>query len=127
MTAEESRLKSKLVANIKAAGHYAHRIEDRFSVGFPDLIIIPRGYPVYFCEAKIVRNKTDYAPTPRQWVELDRLNITPHAVQCVLGFDGSLTYLHPYAKICPLDQCTVKRNDEALIDFFKRFYHERFT
>lgn len=123
----EADYKRRVVSQFKELGGYARRIEDSYSVGFPDLILIPRGGVVFFCEAKIVRGKS-FSPTARQYVELHRLSLSPqHAVPCVLGFDGYLTYLHPYAKICPVADCTVKRDDETLPGFFNRFYNERYT
>lgn len=123
---EESELKTQLVKQFRDLGHYGRRVEDRFSVGFPDLVLVPRGYPVFFCEAKIVRTKTHYDPRDRQFVELERLSLSPkHAVPCLLGFDGNETYLHKWAKRAILVECVKKRDDETIVDFFKRFYHER--
>lgn len=120
----EADFKRELVKRFKKEGGYARRIEDAYSVGFPDLILIPKGGVVFFCEAKVVRGRS-FAPTPRQYVELVRLSVSSHAFPCVLGFDGGLTYLHPYAKICPVADCTVMRDGETLQDFFNRFHHER--
>jgi hypothetical protein len=123
---DESELKTQLVKQFQKLGHYGRRVEDRFSVGFPDLVLVPQRYPVFFCEAKIVRNKQWFEPRARQWVELDRLSLSPkHAIPCLLGFDGNETYLHPYAKRAKIVECVKKTSDETIVDFFKRFYHER--
>lgn len=123
----EAGFKRKVVNEFKEFSGYARRIEDAYSVGFPDLILIPPKGRVFFCEAKIVRGKS-FAPTPRQYVELLRLSVSmEHGIPCVLGFDGYLTYLHPCAKICPVADCTVKQPGETLPGFFNRFYNERYT
>lgn len=116
----ESDLKRALVKILQGEGTYARRIEDRFLVGFPDLIIIPQDQLIFFCEAKIVSGKS-FKPRDRQFIELQRLSVSWHAVACVLGFDGPSTYLHPYAKICPLDKCVQKYDDETFTQFFVRF------
>lgn len=127
MDNEETRRKRELVKLFRKQGGYARRIEDAYSVGFPDMVLIPPNGLVFFCEAKIIRGRK-FAPSPRQYVELLRLSLSPqHSVPCVLGFDGDLTYLHPYAKICPVADCTVQRDGETLPDFFNRFYTERYA
>lgn len=120
---DESDYKRELVAEFQRLGHYARRIEDRFLVGFPDLILIPKGMPIFFCEAKIIRGNS-FAPRPRQYVELDRLAISPCAVPCVLGFDEGLTCLHPYAKVCRVVDC-LHQGNETIVDFFIWFYKGR--
>lgn len=120
----EASFKRELVKEFKRLGHYARRIEDSFSVGFPDLIIIPKGCPVFFCEAKVVEGRT-FAPTPRQFVELTRLGISRYCVPCVLGFGDVTMYLHENAKVVAVDECVAKREDENVVEFFLRFYRER--
>ena len=79
----EADEKRKIVEAMRKAGGYARRIEDSFSVGFPDLIV---GHPdlphLFVIEAKIVRGKF-YEPTPRQYIELTRLK--PWTFPIVLG------------------------------------------
>lgn len=123
---EESEKKTALVKAFKKLGHYGRRIEDQYGVGFPDLILGIKNYPMFVCEAKVIRNKTYFEPTPRQYVELTRLSLAPkHIVPCLLGFDGDELYLHKAAKRAIIVECVKKRDDETVIDFFKRFHHER--
>lgn len=123
---EESDRKTKLAKQFQKLGHYGRRIEDKYGVGFPDLILGVKGYPIFICEAKVIRNKTHFAPTERQYVELVRLSLSPkHIVPCLLGFDDGEMYLHTVAKSAILSECTKLRDDETVVDFFKRFYHEK--
>lgn len=122
----ETDYKTDLVKKFKKLGHYGRRIEDKYGVGFPDLILGIRDYPVFIAEAKVLRNKTHFEPTERQGVELDRLSLSPkHIVPCLLAFDGGELYLHPPVKRAMIADCVKKRDDETVVDFFKRFYHER--
>ena len=119
----ESEYKTALVRAIRKDGHYARRIEDQYSVGFPDLIVVIRGLPPFFCEAKIIRNKTYFEPTERQYIELRRLSIG-QTLPCLLGFDGGELYLHPLSKRAIIGQCLKKHDDETVVEFFQRY--ERF-
>lgn len=122
----EADYKRWVVKEFKDRGHYARRIEDRFSVGFPDLLIMMRDSPMFVVEAKIIRTNLHFEPSPRQFVELQRLAISPkHVVPCVLGFIDDVSFLHPYAKRCVLKDCTVQRDGETLPDMFKRYLYER--
>lgn len=121
---EESKFKTQFVSKLKKLGHYGRRIEDKFGVGFPDMVLIVKGYPVFMCEAKLIKNN-GFGPTERQWVELDRMSITSHCVPCIMGFDWAEIYLHPYARHVKISDCVVKRHDETEADFLRRFYHER--
>lgn len=123
---EESDRKTALAKEFRKLGHYGRRIEDKYGVGFPDLILGIKGYPIFICEAKIVRTSTYFAPTERQYVELGRLSLSPkHVVPCLLGFDDGELYLHTPTKRAILSECVKKRDDETVIEFFKRFYHEK--
>jgi hypothetical protein len=123
---EESDFKRDVVKAFKGRGCYARRIEDLFSVGFPDLVLAIPDCPVFFTEAKIIR-KLYFGPTPRQYVELKRLSITRHSQPTLLGFDGSHTYIHPYAERAYLGDCLVRADDEHIVDFFIRYDREKHT
>lgn len=121
----EAEYKRRLVKEFQKLGHYARRIEDAYSVGFPDLILVPNCYPSFVCEAKIVRGQS-FGASPRQLIELRRLSNSPkHVVPCILGFLDKEIYLHRAADSVKIIECTAKRNDETVVQFFKRFYHER--
>src|SRR5262245_9635821 len=69
----ESDLKRYLVKSIRAQGGVGQRVEDRYAVGWPDLIFIPEMGPVFFTEAKILHGAR-LVCTPIQKVQLDRLH-----------------------------------------------------
>lgn len=117
----ESEAKRTIVANVQARGGYARRIEDKFSVGFPDLVLVLPDYPVFFCEAKIIVGHT-FGPTPRQYVELKRLAISKHSCPMLagLGPDGRW-YLHPHAESAHVTQCW-KQQDDDFFDTLCQWY-----
>lgn len=121
---EESEYKTALCNALKKEGTYARRIEDEFSVGFPDMIIIPPAAKIFFVEAKVVRAKF-FDPSPRQYVELMRLSKSAHCVACLLGFMGGELYLHTITQRATLGGSTKKKDDETLTQFFNRFYKEK--
>ncbi len=51
----ESDLKRYLIRSIRLQGGVGHRIEDKFKVGWPDMIMIPDSEPVFFVEVKLVK------------------------------------------------------------------------
>lgn len=120
----EADVKRKVVKDFKDRGHYARRIEDSFSVGFPDLVLVPKQYPVFFCEAKIIRGPT-FAPTPRQYVEMTRLAISRYSVPCLLGWRDGVHYLQRHCEVARVSDCVMQEDDEDIVSLFKRFYHER--
>lgn len=120
----ETPMKQEIVKDFKDRGHYARRIEDAYSVGFPDLVLIPKEYPVFFCEAKIIRDNL-FGPTPRQFVELGRMAISKHSVPCILGYKSGIHYLHKYAEQINYRECLAREEDEAIPEFFKRFFHTK--
>lgn len=121
---EESDFKRQIVKDFTKRGNYARRIEDRYSVGFPDLILIPKGYPVFFCEAKVIRDNL-FGPTPRQFVELGRLAISKHSVPTLLGLKGETFYITKYCEQIDWRVCMAQQPGENIVDLFKRYYHEK--
>src|SRR5690348_12423936 len=81
----ESEVKRRAVKALQEAGWYARRIEDSFSVGFPDMTIRGPKIDVVFAEWKVFKGNV-FGPTPRQLVELNRLQ-APHSrpCTCVIG------------------------------------------
>lgn len=122
----ETEMKTWVVDDFKNRNSYGRRIEDAYSVGFPDLVLIPKDCPVFFCEAKMIRGAKFFEPTPRQYVELTRLSVSKHSVPCLLGWDNDgLFYLHKYAKRAYLADCVVIEEWESMPVFFNRFYMEK--
>lgn len=80
----EADFKRQFIKDIRAEGGYGRRIEDAYSVGFPDMILRPKGLPVLFVEAKVFEH-LKFKPSPRQYVELMRLHEPPHSYGLVMG------------------------------------------
>ncbi len=70
----ENDLKRCLIKSIRAQEGVGNRFEDKFSVGFPDLLLIPAPGPVFFVEAKIIRSGSTLECTTLQEVQLNRLH-----------------------------------------------------
>lgn len=120
----EADVKRKIVADFKAHGDYARRIEDSFSVGFPDLVLIPKSYPVFFTEAKIIRG-LKFGPSPRQYVEMTRLAISKHSVPTLIGWMDGILFITRHCPETKVLDCIRQEPDENVVDLFKRFYRER--
>lgn len=120
----EADVKRGIVKAFKDRGHYARRIEDSFSVGFPDLVLIPKNYPVFFTEVKLIRGNK-FGPTPRQYVEMSRLAISKYAVPTLLGWKDGVHYLTLHCEQADWRDCVEQQEGEALPELFKRYFHER--
>lgn len=120
----ETDVKRAIVKAFKDRGHYGRRIEDAYSVGFPDLVLIPKEYPVFFTEAKIVYDNL-FGPTPRQFVELGRMAISKHSVPTLLGWKNGVHYLTKYCEQIHYKDCVAQQDGESVPDLFKRFFRER--
>lgn len=81
---QESEWKRYLIKSIRAQGGVGHRVEDKFKVGWPDLIFIPRMGPVFFVEAKIISG-AKLVCTELQAERLNELWRPPHALSCIIG------------------------------------------
>lgn len=118
----ESDIKRKIVKEFRDRGHYARRIEDSFSVGFPDMIIMMPAMPVFFVEAKIIRG-VSFGPTPRQHIELSRLSTTHHSFTMWLGWkDGQYYTTHHLvgAASVHINDCIKQKHGETLPQLFER-------
>jgi hypothetical protein len=123
----ENELKTALIKDLRNAGWYARRLEDQFAVGLMDMLVcIPYG-PTVAIEAKRIAHQT-FAPTPRQYIELERFaahSITdmypPRRFSWLLGFQNGLMYLHPLAKSAKIEDCLEQLPGEHPTVFIKRF------
>jgi hypothetical protein len=114
----ESFVKRNIVKTVRAEGGYARRIEDQFSVGMPDLVLIPLGCPVIWAEVKLVPGNT-FGPTPRQLIELTKLHHPPYSLSIMIGSKNGVLYLsRPQAKI-KLEGCIVQQQ-ESISDLIRR-------
>lgn len=116
----ESDVKTKLVSEIRRLGGYASRIEDQYRVGFPDMIIIPPGQPVFFAEVKLVR-ALSFGPSPRQFVELQRLRVSRHGVPLLVGFKDKF-YLSTVKQTVKIDDCTAQHENEDFLSLLHRWW-----
>jgi len=119
---QESTIKTKIVKAMKAAGHYGRRVEDQYSVGFPDLILILAEGPVFFAEVKVVYNK-QFAPSPRQFVELGRLCISECSQPIMIGWKNGLHYIGLPEVQLSTDRCLKQREEETFPQFLRRWWH----
>lgn len=83
---DEADLKRALVKSIRLQGGIGRRIEDKFTVGWPDLILAPAGMPVFFAEAKLIKVGAKLTCTEIQAARLDELWRPPHIYACILAY-----------------------------------------
>lgn len=81
----ESDLKRAIARSIRFQGGVGHRTEDRFAVGWPDMVLIPKGLPVFFTEAKLLHG-AKLGCTPMQGLRLLELQRPPHAFGIIVGY-----------------------------------------
>lgn len=107
----ESEYKTKIVKQVKDDGGYGRRFEDQYAVGLADMIMIPKGGPVFFCEAKIIKLVSgEFYPTPRQFEELKRVKETDSgALSILMGIDplDGMLYLNPLTQVANKHTCLV--------------------
>lgn len=115
----ESEVKFNIVRDIRKEGGYARRIEDRFSVGSPDLITIPLGSLVVWLEVKVVRGNL-LEPEARQLVELKRLRIPPHSTTFLIGWKAGIHFISPPVDKIHIDDCIKQKPNERMGDFIRR-------
>jgi hypothetical protein len=127
----EAHVKAMMVKSVKAAGGYARRVEDQYLVGFPDTILIPKGYPVFFAEVKIVKGQ-QLAPSPRQYVELCRIADAtkwdkPYfGIPVIIGYKDGVFYFHEPVESAPLRDCfSVTSGIMNFNDQLIQYYHGR--
>ena len=73
-------LKRALIKSIRAQGGVGHRFEDKWSIGWPDLLLIPEHGPVFFAEVKLIKivREPRLICTPTQAIQLARLSRLPY-------------------------------------------------
>jgi hypothetical protein len=111
MSIREAKIKAELAKAIRKEGGYARRIEDKFTVGMPDMVLIPLECPVIWAELKIVTGYV-FHPTPRQFVELVRLSRPPHSVGLLIGFKDTL-YVSLPKETVHLEDCFKQEPGES--------------
>lgn len=127
----EADVKRKMVREMKAAGHYARRVEDSYAVGIYDLILIPFGLPVFMAEVKMIRGET-FGPTMRQQVELERIRYvghpSGHVIPLMIGFKDGVYYFHPPQMLIYVNACfSVTTSEMPFPDQLIQYFHSRRT
>lgn len=83
----ESELKRYLIKSIRAQDGIGHRIEDKYAVGWPDCVFIPKRGPVFFTEVKLVKTgQLHMQCTAQQEHRLLELCQPPHAYGVLLTY-----------------------------------------
>ena len=114
----ESDYKRRLVAEVKALGGYARRIEDRFAVGVLDLILKVPNRHLIFAEGKVIEGYK-FAPTARQYEEGKKI-IRAGVGAVLIGWQNRVMYLSYWAEKADKRFCKTYPNcnyAEALVKF----------
>lgn len=123
----ENKLKSELVKEARRFGDYARRIEDKYTVGMPDILYGVEGGPTLLIEAKMITEKNGFAPTPRQHHELELWEKSGYGWNgqlrfgALLGFANGLYYLHPVDVYARISDCLVSDAGEIFPLFLRRY------
>lgn len=123
----EADYKTELVKEAKRRGYFARRVEDRFGVGFPDMVIRVPHLPPAFVEAKrIEKGRTIFGPSDRQLIDLEALNEPPMSFGIVLGIDpwylmdGTITYhFSPPKKVVEINSPTLFHSTDFFLGLIK--------
>lgn len=123
----ESDVKRKISEVMKENNGYARRLEDQYSVGIFDMLLIPKGLPVFTAEVKIIRANV-FGPTPRQHIELLRLQEVAadggHVIPVMIGWQAGNYYFHkPQARINKSDCFSVTTTTMNFHDQLVQYYH----
>jgi hypothetical protein len=122
----EAAIKRTMVQDVRKHNGYARRFEDQYGVGIFDLILIPKGLPVFFTEVKIVRGDV-FGPTPRQLVELNSVDQAMdgfgHAFPLMIGWrEGVYYFSKPKFKIDRRDCFSVTTSDMSFEKQLRQYY-----
>lgn len=121
----EADVKRAMVKDLKSRGCYARRIEDAFSVGFPDMVVLIPDYPFFPSEVKMIRGNK-FGPTGRQHEEMNRMLATGAAFPVWVGWKEGKHYMYPHSPALnhvTADQCVKQGDDENIVDLYKRTYN----
>jgi hypothetical protein len=104
----EANVKRAIAKAMKEGGGYARRFEDQYAVGVYDMILIPKGLPVFMAEVKLVKGQ-HFGPTPRQFIELQRImdvgNPNSHAIAVMIGWKDGIFYFHKPRQVINIADC----------------------
>ena len=123
----ESDVKRRMSDSMHKAGGYARRLEDQYAVGIFDMILIPKGLPVFAAEVKMVRANF-FGPTPRQHIELVRIEDAAgesgHIIPVMIGYKDGVFYFHkPQIRISITDCFSITTSKLPFHDQLVKYYH----
>jgi len=99
----EADYKRKLVAEVKALGGQARRVEDRFGVGVLDLTIKLPEHPVILAEGKLIHGNL-FGPTERQFEEGEKW-IKAGVGVVLIGWQFGVMYVSPWIEKADYRHC----------------------
>ena len=123
----ESDVKRQIAKVMQENNGYARRIEDQYAVGTFDMILIPKGYPVFMAEVKLIRLNI-FGPSPRQSIELQRIQDAAadsgHVIPVMIGWQDGNYYFHkPQIRISKHDCFSVTTSTMNFHDQLVQYYH----
>jgi len=123
----EADVKRKIIRSMKENGGYGRRLEDQFAVGLYDLLLIPKGLPVFTAEVKVFKDNL-FGPTPRQLVELmdvrDVAANAGHVIPLMIGYKNGVFYFHKAAASIHYKNCfSVTTSEMNFHDQLVQYYH----
>lgn len=123
----ESDVKRMISDSMLKSGGYARRFEDQYAVGIFDMILIPRGLPVFAAEVKMVRANF-FGPTPRQHIELVRIEDAAgqsgHIIPVMIGYKDGVFYFHrPQIRINITDCFSVTTSKMQFHEQLVKYYY----
>jgi hypothetical protein len=126
---KEADVKRNIVKSMQEGGGYARRIEDQYSVGTYDMILILPRLPVFMAEVKMIRDNM-FGPTPRQLVELRRIKSVAedggHVIPVIIGFKDGVYYFHkPKLLVNRRDCFSVTTSDVPFYKQLSLYYYSQ--
>jgi hypothetical protein len=115
----EAEVKAFIRDEVRAEGGYGRRFEDKFTVGQPDLMLIPIRCPVIWAEVKVIKKRT-WGATLRQDIELRELTRPPYCYGMLIGWRDGLLYACGPTTATTIEECEVQMVDEKVPDFLRR-------
>lgn len=118
----ESAVKRKIVKAVIAEGGYARRMEDKYLVGQPDLLMVFPGSPVFIAEVKVFLHLS-FEPTPRQFEELKKMAISYSIEPIMVGYKDSKYYISGPRETVSVTDCVFTMKEETFPQTLKRWYN----
>jgi len=122
MAITEAEVKRKIVREVRKEGGYARRMEDKYTVGMPDVLILMPDSPVFIAEVKVF-DHLSFAPTPRQLEEMTRMSISYALCPIMIGYKLNKYYFcYPKETVSVID-CVFTQNNETFVETLNRWWN----